>query len=161
MWYTVARAPLPSGSSLALRGGPGGDERGLKPHSEEFSCHIKGQAFSVHLCAGHKAPEMIGKHPHTPKPCRSFEYFLQKKPRHSPRFKLVAMDARYICSSPRGVTSVNPGDGKRLRAKRIFLTLPWFSQVQSAARVSSTSEEKGGDLQALEVFPDARRLCTL
>lgn len=87
MWYTVARAPLPSGSLLALRGGPRGDERGLKLHSEEFSCHIKGQAFSVHLCAGHKAPEMIGKHPHTPKPCRSFEplYFLKKKPHDIPR----------------------------------------------------------------------------
>lgn len=35
---------------------------GLKPHSEEFWCHIKGQAFSLHLCAGHK-----GKHPPTPK----------------------------------------------------------------------------------------------
>lgn len=159
MWYTEARAPLPPGSLLALRGGREGNERGLKPPSEEFWCHIKGQGFSVHLCAGHKAAEMVGKHPHTPKPCRSFEplYFYNG---NSPNFKIVTLDKRHICSAP-GVTSVSPGEGKRhARQQNIPLTAVAFAGAERG-RVWSTSEEKRGDLQPLEVFPDARRLCTL
>lgn len=68
MRYTVARTLLPFGSLLPLRGGPEGDEGGLKLHSEGFLCHIKGQDFFVHLCGGREAPEMLGKRPHTPKP---------------------------------------------------------------------------------------------
>lgn len=40
--------------------------RGLKPHSEELLCHIKGQAVSVRLCGGCGAPEMVGERPPTP-----------------------------------------------------------------------------------------------
>lgn len=54
---------------------------------------------------------------------------------------------------------VNPCEGKRLRAERIF-TAEVFAGAERGL-VSSTSEQKWGDLQALEVFPDAWCLCTL
>lgn len=63
-WCRLAPCP-PLWVSLSyeapFRGGPGCAERGLKDHSEEFSCHISGQSFS-HLCGGAaKAPEQVGE----------------------------------------------------------------------------------------------------
>lgn len=47
-----------------------------------------------------------------------------------------------------------------MRKRNIPLTAVVFAGAERG-RVSGTSEEKRGNLQALEVFPDARRLCTL